>query len=116
MSLPNESVDNELEKKRSHQPADLRTTIDPAERLRPNSQVAPADRLPAVVSAKSGSPDEIPALEQSSETFGPSAPEVAHGAIKTPKNQDELLSSAGSAIDADETIDESEDEYTATPD
>lgn len=112
MSLPNESIDDELEKKRTHDPENLRTTLDPAERLRHNRSAAPADVIPLVSSSKMGSPDEISALEQSSETFARSAPEVSHGALRTTKNHDESLSSSGSAIDAEETLDESEDEYT----
>lgn len=119
-----DTIDNELEKNRHRRPDDVLRTPDlPGEDLdqavlEPGSGAVltsdpePLGSADPLVDTEEGLPDEIPILEQDQNTYSPGAAETAHGALRHPTNFDEVLSGSGEPIGPDDTIDESEDEYT----
>jgi hypothetical protein len=81
-----DTIDNQLEGMRRHQPDDLRS-----EDLGEPSQDDDMGIASDPISSQDGSPDQIPAIEQVQATWAPGAPETAFEAVP-PENEDEVLS------------------------
>ena len=76
------------------------------------SDPEPGDFDTDPIDPEMGSPDNISALEQNNATYAEGAAETAFSAMAEPWNVDEAITEAGSAIRPEDTVDESNDDYT----
>lgn len=118
-----DTIDNELERIRQTQPAanpgDYREgggTDNLAHKgvrqEKIGSDPEPGDFNTDPINPDRGTPDMIPMIEQDENTYAQGSPELSNGAMSEPFNDDETLATIGSAIRPEDTIDESEDDYT----